>query len=192
MKLELETNEVLNDSDTERLAATLACTEGQLPERLAGILRAAFADYLEMILGLPLPNRADEVLERRLLHLLEHYAGDDELLSEPQISSLFQVTESTARRMLRNVRTRYRAELDGRVRESLRRLLESAVRQDPSGQCRVQVTSENLLEALRLTVTVNAPQLDQIAKVRASAALFDVPPDTYKMLCDEFGAAAVG
>ena len=191
MELNLDTTSFLDATQESQLAKTLNWTTPQIVAvKLTGIMQAAFADYLEMLMGSPLPGRAEEIREKRLLHLLRHYAEEDELLSEIQISAMFQLNETESRRLLRGVRSRFRSELDNRVAASVVALLESATRHGDDDY-RVQLTSDNLLEALRLSVTINAPQLDQIVKVRGAAGLYDIPVDTYNELCDQFGATRV-
>lgn len=177
--------EELDERQKARLLATLGWGDSELESRLSRIVQAAYEEYLEMIQGIPLPARAEEVREKRLLHLLRKYAADGELLTEREIAALFQMSEREAARLLRNVRSHYHAELDARVTAAVRKILQSAQQADPS--YRVRITSANLLDVLKSTVASMAPDLDQIVKVRGSAALYDIPPDTYAMLRDAFG-----
>lgn len=182
MRVEVEE---LDERQKARLLATLGWSDSELEFRLSRIVRAAYEEYLEMIQGIPLPARAEEVREKRLLHLLRKYAADGELLTEREIAALFQMSEREAARLLRNVRSHYHDELDARVTAAVRNILQSAKQADPNH--RVRITSANLLDVLKSTVASMAPDLDQIVKVRGSAALYDIPPDTYLMLRDAFG-----
>ena len=178
----------VDDLDAEQkrdLLEKFRCTDSELSDRLARMATAAYDDYLEMIQGVPLPSRAEEVREKRLLHLLKRYATDGVLLTENDIALMFQMSGQEAGRLLRNVRAHYHAELDSRVRVAVREILEPA--KYVKGNYRIQVTSVNLLDVLKSTVTRVAPNLDQIVKVRGSAALYDIPPDTYKKLCELYG-----
>jgi len=191
MEIKLETKKFLNKEQQTQLAKSLDWkTPESITVKLTGVMAAAFSDYIDMLLGSPLPSRAEEIREKRLLHLLRHYVQKDELLTEIQISAMFQLNESESRRLLRGVRSRFRSELDNRVATSIVSLLESATKPDDDNR-RVQLTSENLLDALKMSVTINAPQLDQIVKVRGAAGLFDIPIDTYNNLCDQFNATKV-
>jgi hypothetical protein len=182
MRVEVEE---LDEGQKARLRATLGWSESEIDGRLSRIAQAAYEEYLEMIQGIPLPARAEEVREKRLLHLLRKYAADGELLTEREIAALFQMSEREAARLLRNVRSHYHDELDARVTAAARKILRSAKQADDNR--RVRITSANLLDVLKSTVASMAPDLDQIVKVRGSAALYDIPPDTYRMLCDAFG-----
>jgi hypothetical protein len=182
MKVEVDE---LDEEQRAKLRATLRCRESELPNRLSRIAKAAYEDYLEMIQGVPLPARAEEVRERRLLHLLRKYAADGELLTEREIAAMFQMSEQEAARLLRNVRIHYHQELDDRVTAAIREILESADEED--GSFRVEVTSANLLDVLRSTVTSIAPDQKQIVKVRGLAAIYDIPPDTNDKLREFYG-----
>jgi hypothetical protein len=188
MRLTLEVDD-LTASQREDLTRKLGCGDPELSKRLARVATAAYSDYMEMILGVPLPGRAEEVKEKRLLHLLKSYVEGPVLFTESEIAVMFQMNEQEAARLLRNVRARYHAELDSRVSEAVKDILEAA--QSVQGNFRVKVTSHNLLDALRVTVTSRAPNLGQIAKVRGLAALYDIPPDTYPILCEEYNAAPI-
>lgn len=177
----------LDAEEQQDLLEKFRCTESELSDRLARVATAAYEDYLEMIRGIPLPSRAEEVRERRLLHLLKRYATDGLWLTENDIAVMFQMSGQEAGRLLRNVRAHYHADLDSRVKAAVRKILESA--KNVKGSYRIEITSLNLLDALKWTVTSVAPNLDQIVKVRGSAALYDIPPDTYKKLCEVYGAS---
>jgi hypothetical protein len=182
--MQIEVDEI-EKGQRGRLLAALRCSDSELQDRLSRIANAAYEEYLEMIQGVPLPSRAVEVRERRLLHLLRKYATDGRLLTEAEIAAMFQMSEQEATRLLRDVRSHYHEELDARVTSAIREILDSAA--GDGRRRRVKITSANLLDVLRSTVTSRAPDLDQVVKVRASAALYDIPADTYLMLRDAFG-----
>jgi hypothetical protein len=178
----------VDDLDAEQrqdLLEKFRCADAELPDRLARVATAAYDDYLEMIRGVPLPSRAEEVRERRLLHLLKRFATEGVLLTEDDIAVMFQMSRQEAGRLLRNVRVHFHAELDSRVKAAVREILVSAKK--TNGNYQTKITSANLLDVLKSKVTSAAPDLDQIVKVRGSAALYDIPPDTYKKLCEIYG-----
>jgi hypothetical protein len=182
--MQVEVDEIVK-GQRAKLRAALGCDDSELPDRLSRIANAAYEEYLEMIQGVPLPTRAGEVRERRLLHLLRKYADDGRLLTEREIAAMFQMSQQEAARLLRDVRSHYHEELDARVTTAIREILDCA--RGDGRTHRARITSANLLDVLKSTVASTAPDLDQIVKVRGSAALYDIPPDTYRMLCDAFG-----
>lgn len=183
--VELRLSVDLSDTDKELLRKTLNCKDDEeLRTSLTHIAKAASMEYLEMILGKQLPTRANEINERRLFHLLKHYFRG-RIPSEAEVSALFQVTQSSSRTLLRNVRTKFKYALEEEVKFTVQEVLKEAVFK--SGEYRIVVQSDNILEELRQTVSVNAPHLDQIAKVKGSAGVYGVSEDTFEVLAYHFG-----
>ena len=65
--------EILNESEKNRLIGCLDVSNEQLDEILQDIIKASFNEYKEMLLGKGLPTRADEIKQHRLLHLIKYY-----------------------------------------------------------------------------------------------------------------------
>ncbi len=177
--------EQLIGEDKNRLKSVLDCKgDEELTHAISRIGMAAISEYLEMILGKQLPTRANEIRERKLFHLMKHYFLG-KIPDETEISTLFQLTESGSRTLLRNVRTKYKYELESELHNSIVELLESA--NHKKSTYRVVICSDNLLEELKQMVSIKAPYLDQIAKVRNSAGVYNIPEDTFEILCQEYG-----
>lgn len=175
---------LVDEKGREKLAQILRSTgDPDLDERLQRIAIAAVSEYIEMLLGRQMPTRANEVKERRLFHLLKCYFKD-RLPTEAEILVMFQLTESAATRLLRDVRVKYRADFEMEIENSIRGTLESATPHDQD--YRVVIRSESILEELKQVVAVEAPQLDQVAKVKNSAGVYEIQQDTFKILCEHF------
>ena len=98
---------------------------------------------------------------------------------------MFQLTESSSRTLLRDVRTKYKYELEDALLNSIKTLLATA--QKNGSSYRIVIQSDNLLEELKQMVSVKAPYLDQIAKVKNSAGVYSIPEDTFEVLCNAYG-----
>lgn len=174
----------LSDEERDLLKKTFNCpNDDDLETNLVQIAEAASVEYLEMILGKQLPTRANEIHERRLFHLLKHYFRG-RIPSEAEVSTLFQVTLSTSRTLLRNVRTKFKYELEEEVKHTIQEILRSAGFK--SGKYQIVIQCENILEELRQIVAINAPRLDQITKVKNSAGVYSVSEDTFELLANQF------
>ncbi len=184
MKIRFEIDITVDEKNV--LKRILDCkNNGELSGSLFKIAKAALSEYLEMLLGKQLPTRANEIRERRLYHLIKNYF-DNRIPSEAEISSVFQLTESDSRSLLRNVRTKFKYDLESLVQSTIRSTLEQA-KNNEQGNYRLVIQSENILEELRQTVALEGPNLDQIQKVRSSAGVYIIPSDTYVLLCKFYG-----
>lgn len=187
MDLKIDVSTLITAEDMDVLKRVLECdTEEALLEALQKITRAALSEYLEMLLGKQVPNTAEEMKQRRLFHLLKHYFRN-RLPSEAEISSMFQITASASRTLLRHTRTKYRFELQEELLNTVRSILKSA--RLINGAYRVAIPSDNILEELKTTVAIQAPQLEQISKVKNSAGVYNIPEDTFDVLCDYYGVS---
>ena len=189
MRITIDLTPILGEHELDTLHRVLD-TDGedeQLVKALEHIGLAAAEEYLEMLLGKQIPSRAQDVREHRLHLLLRRYFVD-QIPQEARIASFFQLTETQSRSLLRNTRTKYRFELADALKNTIRELLGNATQADEDGPYRIVITSENLLEELRHVVAVEAPQLDQISKVRGSAGVYEIPPDTWDVLTQHFEA----
>lgn len=187
MDVNLNLDEIIGEEEKRVLRSVLECgTDQELQEALTKIGKAALYEYLDMILGRQLPTRADEMRERRLFHLLKHYFIG-RIPTEAEVSSLFQLTDSDSRRLVRNVRTKFRFELEEEIINITRAILRRG--RAHNGDYRVVITSNNILEELKQKVSVIAPELNQIHKVANSTCVYNIPEDTFLRLCGVYGIA---
>jgi len=147
------------------------------------IALAALTEYKEMLLGKGLPTRADEIKQHRLLHLVKHfYLGI--IPTETEVSAMFQLTESESKSLIRNVKTRFRYQLESEIFNTSRATLTSAERVEDLH--RVVIQSDNVLEELNRIIALNAPNFYPITKTRNSARQYDISLDSYVLLDNYF------
>lgn len=185
MEITIGLDELITESDKATLARVLDCQVGNgLEEALTKIGRAAVSEYVEMLLGKSLPTRAREMHERRLYHLLKQYFVG-RLPTEAEIARMLQLTETQSRTLLRHTKTKFKFELEHALNATIKLTLSAAERRG-SGY-RVVIQSDAILEELRNVVSTKGPRLDQVAKVKNSACLYDIPEDTFNLLLNHYG-----
>ena len=181
---ELNDNE-FTDSEKRTIRDALSIGQSELENDLKKIAKTAFMEYKKMFNEKGLPTRADEVLQERLFFLIINYY-DHFLPKESEISSIFQLTHSQSKTLLKNVRSRYRTKIYQQINHSLRHIVEGA---EPEGEneYKMIITSDNLLEELNLLIAQKGPRLKKLMAVRNSAGEYSCPIDTYDLLCRELG-----
>ncbi|NLM43340.1 MAG: hypothetical protein GX201_04900 [Clostridiales bacterium] len=101
MKVKLNLEQLIGENENKLLKSVLDCKDdSELRQAISRIGMAAISEYLEMILGKQLPTRANEIRERKLFHLIKHYF-DGRIPNETEISTLFQLTESSSRTLFK-------------------------------------------------------------------------------------------
>lgn len=154
-------------------------------EALEKVVRAALSEYREMFLGMGLPARADEIQQHRLYYLIKHYFGQ-RLPSEAEVSSMFQLTQSRSRSLIRFVMTRFHYDLEKEIRNTLKETIEKAEFHEDSRKWRVVIHSDNVLEELNRIIGMVAPKFDPVRKVRSMSRTYSISEDSYAELRKHF------
>lgn len=176
----------LNDSefsaeDKTLIQACLGLENGEVNGALVKLAKAAFLEYVKMFKEKGLPTRADEVLQERLFFLLKNYY-EGTLPTENEISSIFQLTPSQSRTLLRNTKSRYRTKINDFIKETLRNTLATAERPDGEGDYEFVSHSASTVEELNLIVSQKGPDLQPVEKIRGRASKYKCSVDTYNLL----------
>ncbi|MGN6196937.1 MAG: hypothetical protein ACTHOB_18495 [Ginsengibacter sp.] len=159
-------------------------TDIELSDALKKLSKAAFMEYIKMFKEKGLPTRADEVQQERLFFLLNHYFGN-RLPGENEISSIFQLTPSQSRTLLRNTKSRYRTKINNFIKNTLLTTLNSATQPIAGEQYEFVCTSPSTVEELNSIVTQKGPTLQPIEKIRGLASKYSCAVDTYNLLQTE-------
>lgn len=182
--IELQEDE-FTEKDKEIIKESLNITnDTEFDSALSKIAKSALMEYKKMFIEKGLPTRADEVQQERLYFLLTNYYGN-RLPSESEISSIFQLTHSQSKTLLKNTRSRYRTKIQSSIIETLRRVVENAEESD--GVFKMVIQSDNVKEELNLLISQKGPKLNKLVAVRGSAGQFCCPEDTYDLLKRELG-----
>lgn len=140
----------LTEDELLRARSVLSLAEDADSRAIAGALEsyaeAALAEYLDQFLGRALPTRFKDLQMLRLLRISLH-ANDGRLLAPDRVADLFQLTHAEAKTLVRNTATRYRFELEGKLRQVAWETLISTGQKDADGY-KIEVRDAALLEFL--------------------------------------------
>lgn len=150
--------------------------------QLTKLAKSAFLEYRKMFIGRGLPTRADEVMQDRLLFLIQNYFID-RLPLESEICSIFQLPPSQSRTLLRNTKSRFGTVIDSVIKASIRAILEheETVHHD-EGHWEMVIKSDVIREEMNFIVGQSGPMLRPITKMRDSANKYRCAEDTYDLL----------
>jgi len=159
-------------------------TDQQLTDALIKLSKTAFMEYVKMFKEKGLPTRADEVQQERLFFLLNHYY-ENRIPSENEISSIFQLTPSQSKTLLRNTKSRYRTKISTYIKNTLLTTLKSAIQVSPTDPYEFVCTSPTTVEEMNLIVSQKGPTLQPIEKIRGIASKYTCAIDTFNLLIIE-------
>lgn len=159
-------------------------TQLELENALKKLTKTALMEYLKMFKEKGLPTRADEMQQERLFFLLLHYY-ETKLPSENELSSIFQLTQSQSKTLLRNTKSRYRTKISTFIKNTLLATLNSATQTSVTDPYEFICTSPTIIEELNLIISQKGPTLEPIVKIRGLASKYSCAIDTYSLLQQE-------
>lgn len=174
----------LDDHTLEQLAASMGIADDELGSKLIKLARASIAEYIEMLVGKGMANRADEAKQDRLFYLIR-CVFTPYLPAEDEISMMFQLTTTQAKTLLRNTISRYRTRLQVELRTTLESIFESAERTETGWD--VSISSAIFVEHLNLIVAKEGPDYDPIRKRSVGTKKYFISTDTHTALGNYFG-----
>lgn len=160
-------------------------TDADLARAMKRLCKAAVVEYINMFVEKGMPSRADEVRQDRLYFLICHYY-QNRVPPETEISSIFQLTSSQSRSLLRNTRSRYRTKIGPQVNASAKAIITRARKNTDTGHWEMLINSEVILEELNLVVGKKGPTLKPVHLKRGSAGQYEAEEDTYRLLKAEY------
>ncbi|SEO79184.1 hypothetical protein SAMN05444671_1411 [Flavobacterium sp. CF108] len=159
-------------------------TDPEVDNALTKITKAAFMEYVKMFKEKGLPTRADEVQQERLFFLLLYYF-ENILPSENELSSIFQLTQSQSKTLLRNTKSRYRTKISSFIKNTLLETINSATQISPTDPYEFVCTSPTTVEELNLIISQKGPTLEPVNKIRGISSKYTCAIDTYNLLQQE-------
>ena len=162
--------------------------DAELARAMKRLCKAAALEYVNMFVENGMPSRADEVRQDRLYFLISHYY-QNRLPPESEVSSIFQLTSSQSRTLLRNTRSRYRTKIGAQVNASTKGVVTTAKKNKDTGRWEMLIDSEVILEELNLVIAKKGPTLKPVRLKKESAGQYEAEEDTYHLLKTEYGVA---
>jgi hypothetical protein len=182
----------LTADEKSQLQATLGCSSNGLGTTLDSYAEAAREEYVRMMLGQRVFTRGQDLLEYRLLLLIQHVFGG-QLPTEQQISAVFQTTVSQSRTLLRSILAKYRYELDQATVATIRTLLANArmdpddsdVADDENKTRLLTINNANVVEEMNRRIVSIDPSLPPLVKKPLTGAVFKIKASSYKKLQEQ-------
>ena len=163
----------LTDPERDRLRRIFACADDEaLKKKLGDVSRAAIQEYLDMFLGTSAFTRGNDFREHRLAMLILHTFGG-KILSETDVSKMFQSTRTGSRSLVRATMSKYQILLEKAVNATLYALVGDANPQGGDAH-RIVCDSTALIEQLNQTLASQAKPFAPISPISNEAGRYSV------------------
>ncbi len=186
--MDITTTINLTTTEEVEIAGILGCTTYDLNTRLNSCVGAAMNEYLAMFRGQKVFKRGSDMLEYRLLLLIET-AFDGVIPDERTVSSLFQTTLTESRSLIRAVISKYQYQLRPYIERTLSGVLLDARRQDNTQNYSVVINSLNIIDELNKSLVDIDGSLSPVSKRRGSVSTYEIAPSSYNSLCDKYAVS---
>ncbi|HGE8238901.1 hypothetical protein LZT27_07780 [Aeromonas veronii] len=183
--MQIATNLTLTDVEKIEISTILGCNVADLNDHLNLYLGASINEYLAMFRGQKVFKRGSDILEYRLLLLIES-AFNGIIPDERTVSNLFQTTLTESRSLIRSVITKYQYQLKSYVENTLSSSLTAATRQNNTQDYTVVINSQNVVDELNKALADIDGSLSSVKKKKGSVSTYEIPPSSYNRLCIKF------
>lgn len=183
--MQITTTLTLTAPEEAEISAILGCNVADLNTHLNSCLAASIQEYLAMFRGQKVFKRGSDLLEYRLLLLIET-AFNGEIPDERTVSSLFQTTLTESRSLIRSVISKYQYQLKSHIEKTLGASLIAANRQNNTQDYTVVIKSQNVVDELNKALADIDGSLAPVGKKRGSVSTYEISPSSYNHLCTKF------
>jgi hypothetical protein len=178
----------LRTQEENELRKILKKEASEWPAGIKPYVEAATLEYIRMFLGQKVFTRGSDIREYRLF-LLIRTAFNGAIPDEQTVCALFQCTLSQSRGLLRAVMSKYQYELSDAITSTLKELLRR-VKKNVNGALVVTINNESVVGELNKVLAMVDAGQDQVVRQTGKLATYELKPDAYRKLCENFGIPA--
>lgn len=178
----------LTDDEKIEIAAIVGCNTQELDNKLNLFLKASIHEYLTMFRGIKVFKRGSDMLEYRLLLLIEN-AFDGKIPDERTVSNLFQTNLTESRSLIRAVIAKYQYQLKPYIEKTLTSTIQAAKKPDGENIYGVVIKSQNIVDELNKALAEIDGNLPPVTKRKGSVSNYEIQPSSHNKLCEKFGIA---
>jgi uncharacterized protein involved in tolerance to divalent cations len=180
-KMKINTEITISNAEINTLAEILQCAPKDVPDILSKYSASALREYVDMISGKKVFKRGSDMLEYRLLLMIEEVFGNL-IPEENTVSNIFQTTTSESRSLIRAIMSKYQYQLKIAIESSLRYIVKNSKQETAESDYTVVINSQNLVDELNLLLAQIDGNLPLVSKQRGSVSTFVIKPSSYKKL----------
>jgi len=181
MKINIDLD--LEEYDKDLLLKILETTEPELNRQLSLIAKAALYEYLEMILGSGIPPRNLDVIQHRILLLIDHYYN--EIPDESTISRMLNITTAKSRSLMNTLKSVHRNKIHGKLTNKITTFIGSAVQMNDE-YYEFKAQSKVIIQELNEVLEINQPGLAKFKRKTNSSGKFLLEKDSLDFLRTHF------
>ncbi len=153
---------------------------------LNNLAKTAFYEYIGMITEAGMSTKVSEILQNRILYLIEHYYL--RFPNENELARIFNIQTTRSRSVLNNLKAIHRNKLQEKLNAQIVIFINSGIEDENDNDKWVfEVKSKPLVQELNELISLKSPGLEKFKQKTGSAGKVVLPVDSYNFLRTEFG-----
>jgi hypothetical protein len=171
----------LGETEIAEIASVLESDDGNLAAILSRHFKASALEYLAMYRGQKVFRRGSDLLEYRLLLLIET-AFEGVIPDEHEVARLFQTTPGESRALIRSILAKYQYRIKEVIKRTISQKLAEAGQEEEGGPYSVVINSVNIvLEMNRILADLDG-SLQPVKKKRGCVSTYEIMPSSFEIL----------
>ncbi|MEN8805585.1 MAG: hypothetical protein ABF278_08170 [Wenyingzhuangia sp.] len=176
-------------SDTELsqikdlLKSNLNITDLELNQKLNDIAKTAFYEYISMISQSGIPTKVSEILQNRILFLIEHYFN--RFPTESELARIFNIPTARSRSLLNILKATHRNKLSKILEMAIITFLDTGT-ETRDDKWEFEVKSTLIIQELNEIIESKSPGKSKFSSKSDSAGKVTLHVDSYDFLKTEF------
>lgn len=171
----------LGETEIAEIASVLESDDGNLAAILSRHFKASALEYLAMYRGQKVFRRGSDLLEYRLLLLIET-AFEGVIPDEHEVARLFQTTPGESRALIRSILAKYQYRIKEVIKRTISQKLAEAGQEEEGGSHSVVINSVNIvLEMNRILADLDG-SLQPVKKNRGCVSTYEIMPSSFEIL----------
>jgi hypothetical protein len=172
----------LSPADKNLVMESLGKNLQNIQDALTRLGKAAFIEYAHMLSGKGIPTKSQDVVQERLMLLLDHYYNT--VPTEDELTTVFQITLPQSKTLIKNFKSKYRTKIAARLTAARKAAVDTAVLLNLR-RCFIG-TSSVIIDELNDLIRKTNPGVLPIVKDIDAAGKYSCDADTYQILQNLF------
>lgn len=177
-----------SDSDLnaikDLLKSNLNVDDVQLNAKLNDIAKTAFYEYIVMITESGVPTKVSDILQNRILYLIENYFN--RFPNESELARIFNIPTTRSRSLLNTLKATQRNKLSSKLKAEIETFLRSGT-DIGDNKWEFEVKSMPIVQELNELIALKSPGKSKFKTKTDSAGKVTLHVDSYTFLKTEFG-----
>ncbi|MEI7526702.1 MAG: hypothetical protein WCJ95_20305 [Mariniphaga sp.] len=155
----------------------------ELNGKLNDLAKAAFFEYIEMIVGSGVPTKLNDIMLNRMIFLIDYYYN--KFPNETEISRIFNVQTSRGRSLVNSLKATKRNKLSVKIRAEIITFLQSGI-DLRNNKWEFEIKSRPIIQELNELIALKEPGKEKFKLKADSSAKVTLHVDSYTFLKTEF------